>query len=326
LTFDDLTLEVALMLSVAYYGAAGDSAPAIPVDTQDLADCRRHVNNAIRMFKADAPPQGWRWARPTADLVLWPDVAVDSDVTATGVYDASTYTVITASEATFYPSMEGKSIVVTDTATYTIHTYVSSTVVWILGDNAFAGKTFSIASGGNFTLPKFFGGTHTGPITYGADSNTGATVEWTNESRIRTLREPSTQETGDPFLAAVRRMDGNARRWELMTYPTPAEEETVQFPYELHFDSLTTGTDLHPAGFQHDEAVKAACLAVAERDSEDVLGGTRWRYYRDYALPNAYKVDTRSAPRRLGYINERFPISQDDYRRYIERPTVTFNQ
>lgn len=320
LTFDDLLLEVAIFLSIAYYGADGTEEAQTPIDTQDLADCKRHVNNAIRMFINDAPLHGWRWARPTASLVLWPSVAVDSTITATGVF--TSVTTITATEASFYPSMEGKDIVVTDVGTFEVATYVSSTVITIAGDNAFAGKTFSVEADGNYTLPRTFGGSHTGPITYGANSNTGAHIEWSSESQIRRFREPSTTENGFPFLAAVRVREGTANTWELMTYPIPHEETTVELPFDLHFEKLTAITEVHPAGFQQDEAVKAACIAVAERDSEDSMG-QRWNYYRSMALPNAYKVDARSAPRRLGSMNQDSQMSENDYRRYIQRPTVT---
>lgn len=324
LTFDDLVLEAALFLSVAYYGADGTGVAQVPVNAYDLGECKRYVNNAIRMFIADAPKNGWRWARPTASIDLWPAVAVNAAVTATGVY--TSLTTITATAASFYPSMEGKTITVTDVGDLTIDSYTSSTVVTVAGNHPFVGKTFAIAADGNYTLPKTFGGQYTGPITYDANSNTGAVIEWSSESIIRTHREPSTVETGYPFKAAVRRMVTPARRWELLTYPTPHELCTVEFPYDLYFDELTTGTEMHPAGYAFDEAVKAAVQATCEREGVGQIGPAM-QYYRQIALPNAYNADGRSAPRRLGQMDQagRRPLSQDDYRRYIQRPIVTVN-
>lgn len=328
LTYEDLIIEVALLLSVAYYGAAGDEAPQVPTDAHDLAECKRYVNNGIRMFLADAPPNGWRWTRPTASVTLWPSVPVDSTVTATGTYAAGTgLTTITASAEVFYPTMEAKAITVTDVGDITIASYTSATVVTATGDHSWIGsKTFAVTADGNYTLTRVFGGQYTGPITYAADTNTGATVEWSSEAVIRTYREPSVVESGYPFKAAVRRMADTPRRWELMVYPIPQEVLVVEFPFDLHFDSLVNLTDLHPAGFAFDEAVKTACRAVAEKEAEEAPG-VEWSYYREIALPNAWRTDARSAPRKLGYCGNGQPtMSQDDFRRYIQRPIVTYNQ
>lgn len=329
LTFEDLILEVATKMGVSYYGADGDEVDQIPTDAHDLGICKRHVNNAIRMFLADAPPAGWRWARPTASIILWPAVSTDDDVTATGVYSPTTkITTITASEAAFFESMEGKTIEVTDVDDLTILGYTSTTVITVDGDHHWTGsKTFAIDADGNYTLPVTFGGQYTGRITFEAATSIGISITWTSESNIRQLREPSAVETGDPRNAAVRPMEGNRRRWELMVYPTPSTERTVEFPYELYFDKLTNLTDKHPAGFIHDETIKAACHAVLERDTEDMIGGLM-QYYRQVALPNSYRADARSYPRRLGMMgNTRLGLrpTANEMRHLVDRPTVTYD-
>ena len=59
--------------------------------------------------------------------------------------------------------------------------------------------------------------------------------------------------------------------------------------------------NLHPAGHQFDDTVEAACLARTEMESQDEHFDTFWTdYYHKKALPNAFKVDMRSAPRKLG--------------------------
>jgi len=59
--------------------------------------------------------------------------------------------------------------------------------------------------------------------------------------------------------------------------------------------------NLHPAGHQFDDAIEAACLARAEMESQDEHMDTFWTdYYHKKALLNAFKVDQRSAPRKLG--------------------------
>ena len=325
LTFGDLVVEVARKLNVAYYGPDGDEVAQVPDDVHDLSECKHIVNNAIRMFMSNAPINGWRWTRPIATVVLWPDVAVAAAVTVTSTYEPATATtLVTASAATFYPSMELKTIIVTDVDSYTVSSYVSTTQVRVSGNQVWSGsKTFSIASGGDFTLPQTFGGRYTGPITYVADSNLGTFITWESDVKIRRCRAASISAIGYPAWASVRKT-ATARRWELMLYPTPSELLSVEFPYDLHFDTLTNLTEVHPAGYQFDEAIRAACLAVCERDVEEVTGDAE-NYYRNIVLLEAHQTDARSAPQRLGYMgNGREQMSLDDYRRYVERPIVTY--
>lgn len=335
LTFDDLILEVARRIGVAYYGASGDGAAQIPVDAHDLAECKRHVNNAIRMFLADAPPNGWRWSRPIAEVVIWNTVSGSSTNTVSGgAYDSGNdQTTLTAVSASFYPTMEWKSVVV-DGTTYTIEEYVSSTQIKVSGDASAvsAEDDWSITADNAYTLPATFGGEFLGDITYAADTNQGVSIEWVSEGRIRQWLEDITDESGDPYWAAVRPMAGTQsprRRWELLVYPRPDEVMTLVFPYTLHFDSLVSGTEVPPAPFSHDETVKAACLAVAEKDVEGA-GGVDWNYYRSVCLPNSYRIDSLSAPKRLGYFGDpgvrRGPNSIGDFRgNFYQRPTVSYN-
>lgn len=59
--------------------------------------------------------------------------------------------------------------------------------------------------------------------------------------------------------------------------------------------------NLHPAGHQFDDTIEAACLARTEMESQDEHFDTFWTdYYHKKAIPNAFKVDARSAPRKLG--------------------------
>ena len=55
----------------------------------------------------------------------------------------------------------------------------------------------------------------------------------------------------------------------------------------------------HPAGMQFDDAVRAACLAMAEREFDDLNEGHTGEFL-ERALPKAYEIDARSAPRKLG--------------------------
>lgn len=324
LSFSDLIIEVAVKLGVAHYGTDGDEAAQVPQDVHDLNECKRHVNSGIRMFLADAPSNGWRCQHPVADVVLWPSVAVDATVTATGVYEPPTdTTLITASADTFYASMELKPIVVTDVDTLIIAAYASATTVRVAGDHHWTGaKTFSIAADGNYTLPSTFGGETNGDITYVAGTNSTLSITWTSDVEIRRLREGLDSGTGDPHKAAIR-VTTTSRRWELMVWPTPRSARTVGFPHELYFNKLVNLTDTHPCGFAHDETIKAAVFAVMERDAEDTLGGLM-EYYVKKALPSSYKIDGRQGPQRLGSMNQGVTITQHNFRSFQRRPTVVY--
>lgn len=297
LTFAQLQTEVAEAMGIAYYGAAGTSVAAPPNDARDLDLVKRIINNGIRMFISNAPRSGWNWLQPKASVSIWPTVSVDSTITATGVYDSSTYTDITASEAIFYPEMELHDIVVTDSGTYEIVEYVSTTAIKILGDNAFTSKTFSIAADGHYTLPQSFVGKYTGDIEFAASSGRGSGITWTSAQDIRHRRTISDSTVGPPRWATIMKTT-TARRWELIMFPTAGSLETVEFEYDIHFDLLSAAGDLHPAGVQFDDAVRAACLARAEMDHAELLTG-RIDYYHKIALQDAWQTDARSRPRKV---------------------------
>lgn len=421
LTYEDLILAVAERLGVAFYGANGDQAAKIPDATTmpyELDRCKRFVQDGIRMFIADAPPAGWRWQKPLAQVDLWPEkgLAMPSSSTGanvvtsshiagtthvyastawfsassvglilavrnTGVFTIAAYvsptevtltpgtdyswggsatfnlvdptgaptltvaynggvtntSTITASVAgTFFPTSENKTLYVTNLAGgITLGTYVTDTsmtfadtagakaTTWNAGS---AARTYSLTAFGVYTLPQTFGGEYSGPITYVAGSNRGVPIMWTTEVEIRRLRENWNMVSGNPYYAAIRRMqEGVNRRYELLVYPNTGGTYTVEFPYVIYFDEITNLTDMHVAGFAHDETVKAAALAAAELGGEDVLAGSM-EYYRKIALPNSYRVDARSAPRRLGYCgNPRSTtVALRDFRQYFRRPTVSY--
>lgn len=415
LAYGDLILELAELLGVAYYGAAGDEIAQVPTDVYELDRLKRLVNGGIRMFIADAPADGWRWQRPLAEVDLWVDLGVGmppatagpnlatavfsggaTHVTATtasfstasvgqflAVRDQGVFAIvslvssteitvagnrvwqggamfsmqpttglptmtiayngvgtnlstITAAAGTFYPSSEGRPLFVADlqVGALTILTYVSDTTIRITDTGgaiatAWGGgaRKFSLSAQGIYSLPQNFGGEYCGPITYQAGSNRGVPINWISDLEIRRMRENWNSVSGNPFYAAIRRNNTTNRRWELMVYPNTGGTYRVEFPYIIYFDKLSALTDMHVAGFQHDEGVLAAILAYGEMKGEDMLAG-RMDYYRKVALPNSRAIDARSAPRRLGYVgNPRSTtVALRDFRQYFRRPTVGYRQ
>lgn len=333
--FRDLILEVARKLGYASYGDDGDGELQLPEDNHDLAECKRHVNNGIRMFLMDAPqPNGWRWTRPVAKLTIWGTLNEDSSKTVTSSgYDPETKkTTLKANVDSFYETMEEHTISIKDGDDYTISDVVDARTIKVRGDATAVGTSgtqWSMESDGNFTLPRDFSGQYVGVITYESDTNQGVSLDWTDESTIRLWRENISDETGDPFWAAVRPMSGGTprRRWELLVYPQPDEIMVVEFAYHLHFDKLLELDEVPPTPFAHDEAVKAACLAAAEKDAEDAPGND-FQYYRQVCLPNSYRIDAQSAPKRLGYFGNPGARGNPDIKEFrnnwYQRPDVNF--
>lgn len=174
---------------------------------------------------------------------------------------------------------------------------------------------FSFAAQGDYTLPANFGGQYTGNISYVANTNRGMILRWTDEFSIRSRRQNYNIESGTPYEAAVRLMPTPSyapltntsglmlprRRWELMTWRISSEFLSVLFPYTLAFNNMVNLTDVPPSPFSYDEALKACCLAVAEKEVDDQMGGPDWEYYHTIALPQALQIDLRAAPKALGY-------------------------
>jgi hypothetical protein len=335
LSFADLIIEFSRKLGTASYGAAGDEAVQVPSDVHDLAEAKRMVNNAIRMFINDSPKRGWRWTTPIASVALWATVAVDAAnvVTFAGYDPATDKTTITVTSAVFLASMEEKTLTLTTTGDQTITDVVSTTSVKVSGEltASIDAETFSITADGNYTMPPTFGGEKAGPITFAAGSNLGVGLEWSTESVIRGWRADTAQ-TGDPFVAETRIKDvviGSRRRHELMVYPTPSSAVTVEFPFVLAFDKMVEFEESPPTPISQDENVRAAVLAIADKDGEGAQG-LDWQYYRDIALPRAHSRDARSAPRSVGSFNHGSSRSNAEAIRVfrstlMQRPDVGFN-
>lgn len=336
LTFGDLLLEVAREMGVAFYGDDGTEIAQIPDNMHDLEECKRHVNNGLRMFFNDAPPAGWRFNRPTLQMDLWGTVAVNAAVTATAVTDSGK-TIVTVSGGTpFSQSMEHKMMAVTGLTNDVMITKVltsSTAEINLNGESDFASATFSITANGVYTMPPWFSGMVHGHPTFAADTNEGVSLRWMHEAAIRQWRQNSDDSTGTPNMLATRIKDVDGlnntlgrRRYELLAWPTPSGGDvmTIEFPCELHFDKMENEAEYPPTPVAHDEALKAACLAVVERDVYD-RPGRHWEYYKNDALPKSHNIDARTGPRSLGYFgNPTGPRSFTDWRaNYYDRPEVT---
>lgn len=264
LSYYDLIVKVAQVAGFAYYGPSGDQRALPPIDDFTLDTCKGIVNDGIRDFIANAPPRGWRWPKRIMSVIM-------SSAAITGTADSADATSLTDAvlETTYDTDDElnGRYIYVTagtGTGSYAVITdYTASGGVvtvadWLDGDGTVGGtnpttdSTYSITSvetvGGDiarYPLDENFTGQITGAIKYAANSGLSAPIQWTDEAQIRALRASNTAATsGDPYYAAVRPIQptsntlGGARRYELLFYPQPNGEQTVEFPFSMSFDSM----------------------------------------------------------------------------------------
>ena len=236
---------------------------------------------------------------------------------------------------------------------FTVVNYISSTQIQISGTPSTSlfstGSTsWSMIADGDYTLPADFSGQYLGEPTYIANTNRGMTLHWTTEAMIRQRRQNYNIETGTPYQLAVRLMPTpsitptapgqiplayapSRRRWQLMTWRITSENLHVLFKYTLGFQSLVNLTDSPPCPFAHDEALKACCLAVAEKEVMDQIGGPDWTYYHTDALRASWRIDAMNAPKKLGYNgNPRAKATSlapiEEFRDFwMQRPTVPVN-
>jgi hypothetical protein len=352
LTFDDLVREVAIKIGVPYYGSTGTDVPSSPVNVHDLFVCKRLVNDAIRMLINDAPPSGWRWARPIASVILYPAIYADSTGASyvTTSYSSTTSTTtltLTSATQSFYPTMELRKIWLggdTSTGTpFVVASYQGPTTMAVYGavsstiaSTSSAHVQFSMEAS-DFTLPANFGGQCYGVPTYAKNTNRMMSLAWTDESQIRGYRQNQVID-GVPSQLAIRPISlshyqdiANVAtastvsfprwRWELMAWPQPSEVLTIQLPYLLYFQELVSTADRPPTPFFLDEPLKAACLACGEQYKGDSIEGSAWQYYQ-HALAQGHQADARMAPRTLGKLTTG-RVEPTNWRDLITRPIIT---
>lgn len=290
LAYADLRTEIGFMLG---YGA-GTSPTWSTAQTNAI---NAVLNAGLREFYIQ---QDWEWyfLKPISELILWVDLELDDDVTVTVTYSDPTAT-ITASEASFHPSMVGAEIVVTDTTTYTITGYTSTTeVTSTSASDTATDKTFSINSNGVFGLPDDCADID-GNMTFEPNEAFHDIISWP-ENRLRSKRHIESETNGPPQYYALRPREftpATGQRWDIMVWPIPNEDYTVTYRKVINLDALTTG-QYPPGGLVHAETIKEACLAAAEIRLDDTQGLHKARYQE--LLAKSKEVDARTGPESLG--------------------------
>jgi len=257
-----------------------------PVDHDDLEDIKQVINDGIRQFMSDAPPTGWLWRKRMLSVNI-------SNVQTIGTADAADATSIT--DATLEDTYdedddlngywcyitgetgEGSYAQITD---YTTSGGVVTVADWLDqygnagGTNPAADSTFTITQYetvggdiGRYPLPEYYGGEVSGDINYDKDVVHRQRIFWTAENIIRKRRQNS-QDTGYPFLAAIRPLEpvvgtlGPTRRQELFLYPDPVQADTLEWPYIAGFNEIDMETGVATS-------TSATMLADTTRDEAD---------------------------------------------------------
>lgn len=315
LSFYDLILRVAKEAGIAYYGSAGDKQAMIPIDdASDLDLCKMAVNDAIRMFIADAPPKGWRWMRRIMSMTLTAtrvtgtaescgDTSlIDSTLAATYKTDneiAGWYIyILTGDGAGSYAPIlnyDATSVPGTVNVTEWFDEQGNSGGTPPEADSTYAITPIETINGDitRYPLAENFGGEVNGSIEYIAGSGHGAQIQWCSESQIR-ARQAVSMLTSYPRFAAIRPLEyksggfGPKRRFELILDKKPSTVETVEFPYTLFFDKLRLEAGIATSGTGADN------LADDDREEGDdyfngwkieIISGTgkgSWAIVADY--------------------------------------------
>jgi len=229
-------------------------------------------------LRAQNPETGaaheWGFLRPRYTLTL----AEHITGTSTGIYDGTTYTVVTATAAAFTPTMVGGLVsFATVTGSFTVYSYTSETVITVVGDATHAAKVFTIDSGGVFALPADFFG-FLGPPTYVYTAESRGPLAEAGEADIRREYYRDGYSQGLPRHYAVLPqtfVTATGQRWSLFVGPPPDADRAVIFPYRSRPIALTDATAVFPIGGEdHGYTILAYAKKHVEM-SRGVLDG-RW--------------------------------------------------
>lgn len=283
----------------------------------DEGERQRLSTPQVGPFSAGHP---WSWLHPTADFVIWATATGTAGVPAK---DNGTSTVTTTA-ATFYDTMVGFNLVFgTSGNSYPIASYTSSTVVVVTGDASGEAdaQTVTVTATGNYQLPDDFGILEDN-ITYDA-SGRGERLPIVPDTEILTRRS-NTDMISFPTHGAIRPKSSDltaGQRWELLTWPITDADYTLQLPYSVLVNALSS-TNLYPlGGMMQSSLVLQSCLAVMDDWHWGGQRGHRQRFLD--ALVSAIDRDNQGLPDTLGVVHNprtahvNDPDLNDFYRGYV---------
>ena len=321
-TMSDLVLRVAEKLGIAEYTSAG--LIHVPTDQFNLNLCKRYINNGIRMFMADAPRKGWRWMRRLMTVTFDAEGDGDDNIGA---------------DAARYKLAENFGGTVDGPIRYDADTSVGTRIEWCDESVIRARRSLSVNTGiptlaairpyqptsealtatrqwemivdpapGSAYVVKFPYTLHfdkmdleAGIVDSGTDTTAVDATRTEGTDYFKTWKIEIVAGTGLGSNAIVTGYTAAGGTFTVADWLTSAGAAGGTNPGADSIYVVQPAANLHPAGHQFDDAVEAACLARCEAESQDEHFDTFWTdYYHKKALPNAHKLDMRSAPRSLG--------------------------
>ncbi len=289
LGFSDIQKEVAFVL-----GYTRTEASWTP---EQILEITRAIDDGYRTFFA---AWDWKFKKIVSTFNIWADVAESDDVDVTGIWDGVTYSVVTATRASFYPSMVGKSIVMETAGSFVIYSYTSPTVITVLGDATGATEKFAIASGGTFPLPDDYGGFE-GKWTFQPDEFQFP-ITVVGESQIRAKHQLGTTSERPRFIGIrAKSFDRTVgQRWELIMWPNTNADYPVEYKKVVQPVKMDATNQFPVGGVAHCKTVEAFCKAAAELIVDEVPGALEAA--AQTALARSIKIDSEAnKPDSLGY-------------------------
>lgn len=307
-TLQDLMLRVAKAAGVAYHGANGDEREQVPVDSYNFYKCLDVVNDGVKMFIASAPPEGWRWMNRSATVLFVPAQTDPSVYTLSDDFQGEIAGPITYAADSGRRRIEwvGEAEIrrrreLTVTTAYPSVAAVrpsSTSRRWELIVDPAPGHadtvTFPYRVG--FNAMSVERGTATAG---GSTSITDSSLA--NQFPTDYFKGWTVTIVGGTGVGSKAVVTGYAGTTGVFTVADWLTKSGVAGATDPSAASLYTVSDgnAHPAGMQFDEAVLAACLAKAEMEFEDLKLGYMNKFM-EKDLPEAWRIDARSAPRKLG--------------------------
>ena len=300
---------------------AGGATVYDDLDAGEQTDIDRLILRGERTFWLHPPgltePHVWSCLMDPGLLDLWGDIAVDATVTVTGGAYADGVTTITASEALFFETMVGKSIVITTVGTFTVSAYTSSTVIVVTGDASLAvADTFSIASDGTFRLPSDFESPASSKLVYTSDTSY-PDIRLMNKQDVDRMRAQS--DTGYPQYAYIEwnTSDGSAAQTQqLITWPEPNGHYPVQLPFKAQPQGMSAANPYPRGGPEMADVLLSVILAVCEESKTgrrgdrygEAVDKVRQAVRRDRSRHHNFWAGVMRPD--AGYMNHRFDVKR----------------
>lgn len=137
----------------------------------------------------------------------------------------------------------------------------------------------------------------------------GGIIKVTDDVRRRHALNSSA--TGRPCYVEIEPLanatKGTGQRWQLIFYPEPSADYTIEFYQSISGQLLTAELPYALGGPEHSETILASCLSVWENRIDRIAPGPNAARFIDYRekLATSIKNDRKKRPQSLGYNGDR---------------------